>query len=169
MIALWIGMVSVFVLYIVLCNRHQDGAAYDNIVVLTGGPNRITRAFQLIESCRPKNIFISGVYQKTMLSDISPTGKNQNIKIFLGKQATNTQENALEINEWVKRYNIAEILLITSDYHIPRSAMELRNINSSLQIHPYGVKSSISFGFMRLCIKELHKIIYIYIRNFVKS
>jgi uncharacterized SAM-binding protein YcdF (DUF218 family) len=104
-----------------------------------------------------------------MLKDIGPEKGNENVKIVLGKQAKNTRENALEIDEWGRQNNISEILLVTSDYHIPRSVIELRSINDSLQIYPCGVESNFSVGFMRQCIKELHKIMYVYIRNFIKK
>ncbi|MDR2724330.1 MAG: YdcF family protein [Holosporaceae bacterium] len=164
-IACWVGAVFVFILYIILY-EHKYESSIENIVVLTGGPNRIARAIQLLKSHEPKNIFISGVYEKTILRDILPEGSKEGVNFFLGKQARNTRENALEINEWVIHNNILEILLITSDYHIPRSIMELKAINSSLQIHSCGVKSRFCLGFVWRCIKELHKIMYVYIRNF---
>jgi uncharacterized SAM-binding protein YcdF (DUF218 family) len=138
--------------------------------VLTGDSRRIAHAFNLVKSSGAKNIFISGVHEKALLKDIQPQEENSgSIKVFLGKQAKNTNENAREIDEWVKQNNISEVLLITSDYHMPRSIMELKYRNNSLQVHQYGVKSKFNRNFVWLCIKELHKMAYAFIRNFTKK
>jgi uncharacterized SAM-binding protein YcdF (DUF218 family) len=122
-----------------------------------------------MKSYKPKNIFISGVYKKTTLRDILPSGYVENIHIILGKQAKNTRENALEINKWAKQNQISEILLITSDYHIPRSVIELKFASDSLKIYPYAVKSGVTFKFIEKCVKELHKIMYVYVRSFAEK
>ncbi|MDR0580537.1 MAG: YdcF family protein [Holosporaceae bacterium] len=163
----WVGTILAFISYVTL--ERQSNTVCNNVVVLTGDSRRITHAFNLVKSSGAKNIFISGVYEKTLIKDIWPREENSgNSKVFLGKQAKNTSENAQEINEWVKRNNVSEILLITSDYHIPRSMMELKYCNNSLQVHPYGVKSEFDRGFIWRCVKELHKIAYAFIKNFIK-
>jgi uncharacterized SAM-binding protein YcdF (DUF218 family) len=134
-------------------------------VVLTGGRDRIACAFSLAESCKPKNIFISGVYKGTMLHDILPEKPIRDVNIILGKQAKNTEQNAKEIDEWVKENDISEILLITSDYHMMRSMAELRRVNDRLKIYPCAVNSSVNFVFFLICVKEFHKMIYIQCRN----
>jgi uncharacterized SAM-binding protein YcdF (DUF218 family) len=122
-----------------------------------------------MEAYRPKNIFISGVYEKTTLGDILQNRNMKNVKIILGRQAKNTKENAQEIDKWVVKNNISEILLITSDYHITRSILELKHVNDSLRIYPYEVKSELNFKLIWWCIKEFHKIVYVCIRNFVEK
>jgi uncharacterized SAM-binding protein YcdF (DUF218 family) len=121
-----------------------------------------------MKSYKPKNVFISGVHRKTTLRDLLPSGYVENIRIILGKQAKNTRGNALEISKWAKQNDISEILLITSDYHIPRSITELKLVGDFLKIYPYAVKSDVTFMFIGKCIKELHKIVYVYIRNFAE-
>jgi uncharacterized SAM-binding protein YcdF (DUF218 family) len=137
--------------------------------VLTGDSKRITHAFHSVEAYKPKNIFISGVYEKTTLKDISQNRHLKNVGIILGKQAKNTKENALEIDKWAMENNISEILLITSDYHITRSILELKHVNGGLKIYPHEVKSDINLKFVWQCIKEFHKIVYVCIRNFVEG
>ncbi|MDR1333741.1 MAG: YdcF family protein [Holosporaceae bacterium] len=164
-IVFMVGSVGLFVLY-VLSYRHDynNNVQFDNVVVLTGGHARIAHAFSLIESCHPKNIFISGVYEKTTLRDILPSAPIKDVRIILGKQAKNTEQNAKEINEWVVQNNISEILLVTSDYHLIRSMLELRCVNPELKVHPCVVNSSLNIIFFWRCFKEFHKVIYIQCR-----
>ncbi|MDR2107351.1 MAG: YdcF family protein [Holosporaceae bacterium] len=162
-VALWIGALVFFMRHAASfdCDRK---IFCDNVAVLTGGRSRVFHALRSAEKCNPKNIFISGVHAKTTLKDILPEGEMKNVRIILGKKAKNTRENALEINEWSEKNNISEILLITSDYHMPRSISELKRVNGRLKILPYPVKSEPNLKFMWHCIKEFHKIILACVR-----
>ena len=51
-----------------------------------------------------------------------------------------TYSNANETSKWVNKNNIKEILLITSNYHMPRSILEFNNIMPNLKILPYPIK-----------------------------
>ncbi len=164
-IAIWIFAFCLFFFDTVFYSNVSD-ACCDNVVVLTGGKGRIPYALKSININKPKNVFISGVYQKTTLNDILGNKKNENnVSIILGKNASNTFENAIEINNWITKSEIKKILLITSDYHMRRSILEIKHINKELEIIPYASKSSLNFKFLINCIKEFHKTIYVYIKN----
>ncbi|MDR0968475.1 MAG: YdcF family protein [Holosporaceae bacterium] len=159
LIICWILSAGVFILYVTSL-KHRYERPFENIVVLTGGRNRIASAFHFAEIYKSKNVFISGVYEKTTLRDLAPPKSASEVKVVLGKQAKNTEENAREISEWAKQNGISEYLLVTSDYHIPRSEIALKNVDDSLKIYPYAVKSQFSFDFIRRCIKEFHGTAY---------
>jgi uncharacterized SAM-binding protein YcdF (DUF218 family) len=122
-----------------------------------------------METRKPKSIFISGVNRKTSLKDIFKNKSTEGVSIILEKQAKNTRENALEINTWLKSNKVQEILLITSDYHMYRSIVELRHLNDGLKIYPCSVKSEFNFNFVRNCAKEFHKVIYIYVKRLLEK
>ncbi|MDR3187038.1 MAG: YdcF family protein [Holosporaceae bacterium] len=136
-----------------------------NIVVLTGGRNRIAHALRSVGSNRQSNIFISGVYEKTSFRDIFGDARVDGARIILGKEAKNTEENAAEIISWVKSNGIDEILLVTSDYHMYRSIMELKHVACELKIYPCAVKSKFDFNFLLNCIKEFHKVAYVLLKT----
>ena len=115
-----------------------------------------------------KNIFISGVYRQTNLKDLlAKKDEISGVKIILGKSAKNTNENAKEIVEWLHLNKINELTLITSDYHMRRSIVELKNSCSDLIIHPAAVKSENNFFFVWTCVKEFHKTCYVYVKNLI--
>ncbi|MDR1375412.1 MAG: YdcF family protein [Holosporaceae bacterium] len=143
-------------------DRHDSRLA--NIVVLTGGRNRITHALHSVGDGEQSNIFISGVYEKTSLQDIFGDMKIDGARIILGREAKNTEGNATEIISWVKTNGIGEILLITSDYHMYRSIIELKHVGGKLRICPCAVKSKFNFNFLRNCIKEFHKVAYVHLK-----
>lgn len=113
------------------------------IVVLTGGRNRISEAVKLLNQGLADKLFISGVEKNTSLQDISisqdiPMPKK---KVSLEKKSTNTIENAIETQAWLKKHNITSIRLVTSNYHLPRSIQEFQYQNSHLHIVPHPVFS----------------------------
>lgn len=112
------------------------------IVVLTGGRNRIAEAIRIYNRGLSQKLFISGVEKNTSLEDISqhqdvvfPEGENV---VLLEKQSTNTIENAIQTQAWLKKNAITSIRLVTSNYHIPRSLQEFQHQNPDLKIiiHP---------------------------------
>jgi uncharacterized SAM-binding protein YcdF (DUF218 family) len=160
-----VGSGSLFMLFVFFCRQTYNNTVFDNIAVLTGEYDRIIYAFNLAKLYRPKNIFISGVHEKTTLHDILAGKPVPDVRVILGKQAKNTRENAKEIDEWVRQNNISEILLITSDYHMIRSIAELRHVNDKLKIYPCTFNSQFNLMFFWRCFKEFYKMIYIQCRN----
>jgi uncharacterized SAM-binding protein YcdF (DUF218 family) len=171
-LTLWITALIAFVLDAIFFSNVPNSIC-NNVVVLTGGKNRIDYALRSVGINKPKNMFISGVHEKTTLKAILGNRKTNNkICFILGKSAKNTYENAIEIDDWVKKNKVEKILLITSDYHMRRSICELRHINRALRIIPYASKSEFSYEFLMNCVKEFHKTVYVYAKmmiNFWKS
>ncbi len=166
--------IFVAVLFFAFCIFLADVVTYDetypadsceNMVVLTGGRHRISRMLHVLDTYKPANIFISGVYEKTTLKNIFGNVDVSGIHIILGKQARNTTGNALEISEWVKLNNITSIILITSDYHMKRGMLELKHQSPNLKIFPCAVKSKFNWHFLQNCAKEFYKTIYVCFKN----
>jgi uncharacterized SAM-binding protein YcdF (DUF218 family) len=173
-VMLWLFLFLWFMLDAFFCSSVPD-ASCDNVVVLTGEKCRIPHALRSIEINKPRSIFISGVNEKTTLNDILGINlleynivyPKKDVSFILGKRAKNTFENAIEINEWVKKNGIKKILLITSDYHMRRSILEIKHKTKDLEIVPYASKSEFGFRFLKNCLKEFHKTIYVCIKNFL--
>lgn len=151
----------------------------DAIVALTGGKNRIAEAAQMMDKGLAKKMFISGVQKDTSLKEISRIQKVNmppKGKIEMEDKSTNTVENAIETNEWIKKNNVKSIRLVTSNYHIPRSVEEFRALNPKLLIiiHPvYSENVSSQWwknkGSFCLLASEYNKFLYVYVRNKLKG
>ena len=63
-----------------------------------------------------------------------------NCCVELESISTNTFENVREIFFWKKNNNIKNILLITSDYHLPRVELEVNRLLLDKETFYYGVK-----------------------------
>lgn len=142
----------------------------EDIVVLTGGKNRIKVAFDSVKRFHAKNVLISGVYRGTKLEDIlGDTDVIGDVTVVLGYKALNTEGNAKEICEVAEELGMKEIVLITSDYHMFRSLYEVRKHNKDLKIYPLKVCSVFNSRFIRLCFKEFYRSLGILIRDAVKG
>lgn len=149
------------------------------IVVLTGGRNRISEAIKVYNQGLAQKLFISGVEKNTSLAAIShqqdvvfPKEKN----VLLEKKSTNTIENAIETQAWIKKNKIKSIRLVTSNYHIPRSLQEFQHQNPELKIVVHPVFSDYvakewwkSVRSFYLIASEYNKFLYVWlIRRLVK-
>jgi uncharacterized SAM-binding protein YcdF (DUF218 family) len=116
-----------------------DGAA-----ALTGGSDaRLKTGVQLVERGIVPRLLISGVNRVATVDEVRLVagGKSQTYSccIDLGKSATDTVSNATEVSDWVARYRVRRLILITDNYHMPRSLFEVRRANPDLVIIPYPV------------------------------
>ena len=124
-----------------------------NMVVLTGGSNRIKQTLNLFlfNHNENHNLLISGAgtgfSKKTILNLIQKTPENLKILnccITVENQSTDTYSNAIESYKWIKKNNFKSITLITSDYHMPRALMEFKQKLNDIRITPLSLKSELS-------------------------
>lgn len=143
----------------------------DVILVLTGGNGRLEYGLQLLAENKGKILFISGVGEKVTIADIlhqAPDDARKKIKesdIVLGHQAENTIGNAQEIKEWLQNTPYKKIILVTSNYHIPRSLLELSTALPNISITTAPVIANDN----EILLSEYHKYIASKLRHLFVS
>lgn len=104
-------------------------ARADGIVVLTGGASRIEDAIELLAKGNGQRLLISGVNPATSEREIARLkpehGKIVNCCVDLDRMAINTITNATETRRWAKDRGFASLIVVTSNYHMPRAMAEL--------------------------------------------
>ncbi len=172
---IWLGGFVIFQQYI---RKHQfdEITKTDAIVVLTGGTNRIFEAARLYNAGLSSMLFISGVGEDVGIKALE---KQNHVRItykrdhiYLGKEAKNTLQNAIEVSEMIRRHNLKSIRLVTSYYHMPRSVEEILKKNPDIVIleHPVYSKNVSKRWWKRpksffLIASEYHKFIVVYLKN----
>ncbi len=115
----------------------------DAVVVLTGGTQRIDQAVNLLETGTGQRLLISGVHPDTSAARIREmTRAPQSLFVCcvdLGYDAIDTVGNALETAKWVRAHNYRRVLVVTSNYHMPRSLLELHRIDPATQYFGYPI------------------------------
>lgn len=115
----------------------------DAIIVLTGGQYRIDAAVELLRAGKGKRLLISGVNPAADADDLQrATGADPSLFdccIDIDHAALDTVGNAAESAKWIASNAFGSAILVTNNYHMPRSLLEMRRTNSALQIVPYPV------------------------------
>jgi uncharacterized SAM-binding protein YcdF (DUF218 family) len=116
------------------------------IVVLTGGELRIQAGLKLLAEGRGKRLLISGVNRANSRAVVlkrlgTPDNELLTCCIDIGYSAADTIGNAEETFEWVMNHRYTSLLVVTSNYHMPRSLVELSRVLPNVQFVPYPVIS----------------------------
>ena len=115
----------------------------DGIVVLTGGNSRVADAIELLAEGRGKRLLISGVHPVTNLSEIArlvPAHERLvNCCVDLDHSAVNTVGNAIETRRWATTRGFRSLIVVTSNYHMPRTIAELERQLPDLTLIPFPV------------------------------
>jgi len=142
--ARWIGFVTMFIgvvgtfllaagfIWFALTIPGEDVSKdrkADGIVVLTGAASRIPDAIELLAAERGKRLLITGVHRATSAREIARLtplySKFFICCIDLDKSALNTFGNALETKRWARQHNFNSLIVVTSNWHMPRAMAEL--------------------------------------------
>ena len=137
----------------------------DGIVVLTGDQYRIAKGIELLKNYPGKKLLISGVNKNINAIDIMekfPNNKNFfECCIDIGKDAKNTFENIIETFKWMKSNEFTSIIIVTSDYHVPRVKLEINRFIDNQEIFYEVVKNDETDSIQRLKKITLEYIKYI--------
>ena len=115
----------------------------DGIVVLTGGSSRVSDAMELLADGYGKRLLISGVHPTNAASDISRSlSDNQSLLgccVDLDRSAVNTRSNAAETRRWAHEQGFKSLIVVTSNYHMPRAIVELSHAMPDIALIPFAV------------------------------
>ena len=115
----------------------------DGIVVLTGGSSRVSDAMELLAGGYGKRLLISGVHPTNAASDISRSlPDNHSLLgccVDLDRSAVNTRSNAAETRRWARDRGFKSLIVVTSNYHMPRAIVELSHAMPDIALIPFAV------------------------------
>ena len=123
-----------------------DPARADAIVALTGpSAERVNAAIRLLEQDKGERVLISGVNREVRRQELRALtpGSNKlfNCCVDLGFEAEDTIGNAQEIAAWADAKGYDSLIVVTSDYHMPRALTEIRAASPDLELTPYAVET----------------------------
>ena len=117
----------------------------DGIVVLTGAASRIPDAIELLATERGKRLLISGVHRATSAHEIARLttlySKFFSCCIDLDRSALNTFGNAIEAKRWAREHNFNSLIVVTSNWHMPRAMAEFAHQLPDVTLISYPVIS----------------------------
>jgi uncharacterized SAM-binding protein YcdF (DUF218 family) len=115
----------------------------DGIVALTGGSQRIGDAIDLLSKGFARRLLITGVNARTSREEIARLNPRTRdlveCCVDLDYRARNTVGNAVETRHWAMRNGIRSLIVVTSNYHMPRTLAELDHKLPGIPKVPYPV------------------------------
>lgn len=177
-----VGLLIGFISFVnrVLVAEGAEAPEADGIVVLTGGQSRIEEALQLLERGNARRLLISGVNPRTTVDELRrENGHAEDGSIFdccvdIGRLALDTEGNAAEAAEWARAHGFKSLIVVTSDYHMPRSMVEFsRQMPDEIEIHFHPIvtisvqRIAAEPQIMRVLVMEYGKYLAALARTFV--
>src|ERR1700760_3805637 len=120
----------------------------DGIVVLTGGSSRVSDAMELLADGYGRRLLTSGVHPASTASDISRSDISRavpgsqslfNCCVDLDRSALSTRSNASETKRWASERGFKSLIVVTSNYHMPRAVLEMSHAMPDIALIPYAV------------------------------
>ena len=152
-----IAVLAVIVAWGVGLTRYANGipmqasapvAPADAIVVLTGGSKRMDAGVALLTAAKAPVLFVSGVDHRVDPARIRDlvTDSGENLDqatidccIVLGYGASDTLGNARETALWAGATDRKALILVTSNYHMPRAWLEFEHALPGARLVSYPV------------------------------
>lgn len=123
------------------------GARADGIVALTGGSQRIGDAIDLLAGGYGRRLLITGVNERTSrdeLARLNPTQRHLiSCCVDLDYRARNTIGNAIETRRWMRENHFSSVAVVTSNYHMPRTLVELDHALPGDRVLPHPVVTDV--------------------------
>jgi hypothetical protein len=120
MVALEIG------LFMWILKQPSDTGPHDAIIVFGGSSRRIEQAYKLARQGLAPQLIISPADRGLLARYERRYGKPGKAEYSLEPRADTTFMNALHSARLIKKHGLESVLLVTSDYHIPRSLVLLK-------------------------------------------
>ncbi len=132
----------------------------DVIVVATGGGGRIERGLAMLRAHAAGKLFVSGVDREVrpreFVAQYKVAPAEMACCVVLGFAALDTRGNALETANWIESGHFRSLRLVTSDWHMRRSAGELKEVLPNIRLVEDAVPSEPS---LRTLFLEYHKLL----------
>ena len=137
--------------FVLFANRvasaeHDAAATADGIVALTGGSGiRIAAGLDLVAEGRGERLLISGVNRDVTREDlIVLAGGSEAVWdccVDIGYMAESTKGNAEETAAWAYERDYETLIIVTSDYHMPRSLIVLQQTMPDIRLIAWPVRT----------------------------
>ena len=120
----------------------------DAIFVLTGGEGRIQEGYRAWSNGAARELYILGAGRRVHVTRIVPEGSRIPAealsRVHVEGWSENTLENAFSAKSAVAEGKYTSVILVTSDYHVPRAYLAFRKVLppdvslSAIRVRPEG-------------------------------
>jgi uncharacterized SAM-binding protein YcdF (DUF218 family) len=145
-VLLFVGGFALFATHVSELTTPQNPETADAIIVLTGGQSRIDAAIDLLKSGKGERLLISGANPSSGREALrAASGADKQLFkccVDIDHAALDTIGNAEESAKWVEQHAYSSIILVTNNYHMPRTLLEMHRLLAKARLDPYPVVNS---------------------------
>ena len=143
-------ILSHFIFFLSLVKNFKSNystiTSIDSIVVLTGDKFRISKGMEILSNGIGKKLLLSGVNKNIELINIKnefPKYNNFfNCCVDIDNISSNTFENSRETFLWLEKNKYNSLLIVSSDYHMPRAKLEFERFFKTENTYYHPVNSN---------------------------
>ena len=129
---------TTYTLYIFL--KYNSLQPADAVLVFAGSPNRIETGYKIVNEGYADSLIVSPEVPEKIAEYNKRFNLRQTAITIVEDHAMSTFENALYTDKLVEAYNFRNVILVTSDIHMPRSYFIMRLLMSpDVRIQRYSV------------------------------
>ncbi len=150
-----VAFVAGFAAFVLAVGRPAPADPHaDGIVVLTGAGARIDGAVQLLAEGRADRLLISGVNPMVSEGALARTLDAARRPLLsccvdLDREAEDTIGNARATGRWALQRGYRSLIVVTSDYHMPRSLAEMAGAMPGALLVPYPITDAAAHPVLR--------------------
>lgn len=149
----------------------QDGppAKTDAIVVPTGSGGRIARGLEMLRLGAAREMLVTGVDPQVRPAEFQEeygvSDRLMDCCVELGFSALDTRGNARETTEWMAERQYNSLRLVTADWHMRRTQLELmEQLPADIMVVRDAVRSEVTLWTLFL---EYHKFVIVWLTQLV--
>jgi uncharacterized SAM-binding protein YcdF (DUF218 family) len=118
----------------------------DGIVALTGASDaRIQEAMDLLQAGKGRRVLVTGVNRNVTRDQLrkiaNPPANLYDCCVDLDFDAQNTKGNAQMIADWARGKSFKSLIVVTSDFHMPRSMLEIHGALPEATLTAYPIET----------------------------
>ena len=161
-------ILSHFIFFLSLVkNFKSDYSAFtsiDSIVVLTGDKFRISKGMEILSNGIGEKLLLSGVNKNIELINIKNEFPKYNnffdCCVDIDNISSNTFENSRETFLWLEKNKYNSLLIVSSDYHMPRVKLEFERFfeTGNTYYHPVNSNNDVN------AIGKIKKLFFEYVK-----
>lgn len=140
------GGFALFAMHVSDLSTPANPSRADAIIVLTGGQSRLDAALTLLKAGKGKRLLISGVHPSATRRQLQLATRGDTTLfdccVDIDRAALDTIGNAEESAKWVESHDYERVILVTNNYHMPRSLLEMGRLLRHASLEPYPVVNS---------------------------
>jgi len=113
----------------------------DLIVVYPGTSSRLAAGCKLAREGCSANLAVSGYTSEQLAAAAKVYDLPPNLGLLAYNQSRSTFEDAYNTRQLVQKHQLSSVLLVTSDYHLPRAYLltRLMLLGTGTALHPYAI------------------------------